>query len=122
MEAVGRSGRPRAFRCLARTSPSCHARRLRGYSVSIQASGAGGVRSCPWPGSPGAAQGRVAAAPAGVHPPTVRTDGLRLIDRWRGPGPARGVKAALHRPLQPAPGSSRGSDASLRVRGLADAS
>ena len=45
----------------------------------------------------GAAQGCVAAAPAGKRLPAVRADGLRPgLDRWRGTGPATGPNAQLY--------------------------
>ena len=55
------SGRPRAFRCLVRADVAIVSRGagVRAATLSqIRPRGAGGVRSCPWPGKPpGAAQG-----------------------------------------------------------------
>ena len=77
----------------ARTSPSCHAvPALRGYSGSNQASGRRRRAELPlaWQAF-GAAQGRVAAAPRRRAPSDGQNRWLvRLIDRWRGPGPATG--------------------------------
>ena len=119
------SGRPRAFRCLVRADVVIVSRGAGVCAATLyqfRPRGAGGMRSCPWPGKPpGAAQGRVAAAPRRRAPSDGQNRWLvRLIDQWRGPGPAAGEGRST--PAAPASAPVRaGSGRSRRVRGVVDA-
>ena len=90
------SGSPRAFRCFVLADCAMVSRGAGVCAATlsqIRPRGDGAVRSCPWPVKPlGAAQGWVAAAPRRRAPSDGQNRWLvRLIDRWRGPGPATGA-------------------------------